>query len=1266
MTFLNGDRQLTKRIEAGRLSFVYDLARLQFHDTVRALLHELVPEAPGPDTAFLSFLDRAMPNGLPTTLVASNAQDTPDARPEWRKLLFRPYFGGPHGARFGSGGRTVGVRAFRRQGKLIVDGVEVTPHVPERGFEALVSGPIYWNHEDCFISSEDFELLGRLPSRRAKSAQRLAAWRDYLSWKEKLLRTRQIRFPYLAWMAQDENHWAFLVEPASMPPGRLSGVELCATVLPSTSDSESQPKKPKTREPDAPLVGEVQSIIHLPKKGPGRPHELAVFEFEGEAKIVVVRLDEERAAQMRKKGVPPTGILESSIVGDLASLSVQRIGIDRLQRNQGYCENLEDFLFESRNAGAPVVLPELAVLPGGRELNDGQRDAVRKAMAAPELCLIQGPPGTGKTTVIAEICLRTALAGGRVLVASQTNLAVDNALSRLANVPAVRRLRLGDPGRVDEEFKDFLEDHVVEHWFRTIGDHCRRRTQAAATLFELHVARQTAVDDLRRVWSQAHVVAADVTETRARVEAARVAAGLARERLEGARAEAVTRSRLAEGWAALTSWALGSASLSATTLEGNLLTAEENSQVQAIERARHKLEPLHNLHACLCSLTASGSGTEAASLELRQLRVDQRRLAESVDDDDLAKLKATNRRIQELERDGWNRTTGEIGRLARRAFEPIEMPDSLALLADALKPSAESDGWVKDAQGRVEVALSGARAAEQEAQEWAQRWSPKAVTAQQVAARASEMVQAATAEAESGRRALDAATAEQVEAERQQEAAVEAWRDAWQRAMPEDAPTAPDDMALHRAQGVADGLGCATRILQEREQRWGPLRRDWQQRLANAEESDRDHLRGLYRRHANVVGMTCNEAGKKSTWNVEGFKPFDVVIVDEVSKATPTELILPLLLGRKAVIVGDHRQLPPMFRERAESTWGETEDAGDVTSEDLERYRKLVTAGLFQELFEEAPESIRSTLWTQYRMHPHIMAAVNQFYDGRLEAGPSETALAKQREHGLAIKRRGDELLRADQHLLWIDSSSDSKGQPAWEEQRGSSKANQLEIDLVVATLRELGAALSKRGYIGLVDREIPDGAVARPAIEWARTVLPEAPDETIEDLLRNRRVRVGGRAVDRDTVVAAGMRFTVAAQKDVGVITFYSAQLKAIRAALDKAASRSPGVFASMELRKNTVDRFQGMEKQIIVASLVRSTRQRLSGFVREYQRINVALSRAQELLVVIGAADTWRRALVSLPPVDGGETREAAVYSEILDIADRCGGRRHARQFL
>lgn len=76
------------------------------------------------------------------------------------------------------------------------------------------------------------------------------------------------------------------------------------------------------------------------------------------------------------------------------------------------------------------------------KLNPSQREAVCRALSSPDLFLIQGPPGTGKTTVIVEI-VRAQLAinpKSRILITSQSHVAVDNAMEDLVCDDAMKKL----------------------------------------------------------------------------------------------------------------------------------------------------------------------------------------------------------------------------------------------------------------------------------------------------------------------------------------------------------------------------------------------------------------------------------------------------------------------------------------------------------------------------------------------------------------------------------------------------------------------------------------------------------------------------------------------------------------------------------------------------------------------------------------------------------------------------------------------------------
>jgi superfamily I DNA and/or RNA helicase len=90
-------------------------------------------------------------------------------------------------------------------------------------------------------------------------------------------------------------------------------------------------------------------------------------------------------------------------------------------------------------------------------------------------------------------------------------------------------------------------------------------------------------------------------------------------------------------------------------------------------------------------------------------------------------------------------------------------------------------------------------------------------------------------------------------------------------------------------------------------------------------------------------------------------------------------------------------------------------------------------------------------------------------------------------------------------------------------------------------------------------------------------------------------------------------------APADIGVITPYDAQAQRLRGLL------LPEVEGGLEV--DTVDGFQGREKDAIVLSLVRSNDQGDLGFLADIRRMNVALTRARRKLVVIGDGATIAR---------------------------------------
>ncbi|WP_250379998.1 C-terminal helicase domain-containing protein, partial [Escherichia coli] len=64
-----------------------------------------------------------------------------------------------------------------------------------------------------------------------------------------------------------------------------------------------------------------------------------------------------------------------------------------------------------------------------------------------------------------------------------------------------------------------------------------------------------------------------------------------------------------------------------------------------------------------------------------------------------------------------------------------------------------------------------------------------------------------------------------------------------------------------------------------------------------------------------------------------------------------------------------------------------------------------------------------------------------------------------------------------------------------------------------------------------------------------------------------------------------------------------------------------------------DTVDSYQGKENRIIILSLTRSDKQHSPGFLRVPNRINVAMSRAMDRLLIVGNADIWKGNNKELP---------------------------------
>jgi superfamily I DNA and/or RNA helicase len=178
-----------------------------------------------------------------------------------------------------------------------------------------------------------------------------------------------------------------------------------------------------------------------------------------------------------------------------------------------------------------------------------------------------------------------------------------------------------------------------------------------------------------------------------------------------------------------------------------------------------------------------------------------------------------------------------------------------------------------------------------------------------------------------------------------------------------------------------------------------------------------------------VVGATCIGIDSKPQFREV---PFDVVIIDESGQIQLHNLMVPLSRAPKAILVGDHLQLPPVVDDALQS---HVEERGGSTD--------FLMRSWFEKLWGEAPSSRKLMLDTQFRCPPVISNYISaQFYDSAYYAGK-----------GMSDKR--PLLALAKSCLLFIDTSSHRARFETSRRSEGRTEVldNELETDLVLSVL---------------------------------------------------------------------------------------------------------------------------------------------------------------------------------------------------------------------
>ncbi|KAJ2777273.1 DNA replication endonuclease-helicase Dna2 [Coemansia interrupta] len=339
---------------------------------------------------------------------------------------------------------------------------------------------------------------------------------------------------------------------------------------------------------------------------------------------------------------------------------------------------------------------------------------------------------------------------------------------------------------------------------------------------------------------------------------------------------------------------------------------------------------------------------------------------------------------------------------------------------------------------------------------------------------------------------------------------------------------------------------------------------------------------------APVVGTTCLGVSHP----IFTMRKFDYCIIDEASQITLPVCIGPLLEASKFVLVGDHHQLPPLVRNTA------ARDEG-------------LGVSLFKRLCEAHPSAV-ARLEYQYRMNSDIQRLANNLiYNGYLHCGTQE--IANQR-----ISYKVDPRTAINSWPFEIDKLNDH-----------------INMDWAVKALDP------SRGAVFLNTDDI-NGKESR--VEGADLVQNIAEIRIIKVLTK--------------ILQACGIE-----GRNVGILSPYRTQLKQLeiefgirreghsQTSLDSPEAIEDGQSAGVRrlvqeysgIEVHTIDRYQGRDADVIIISLVRSnSNQAIGDLLRDWRRINVAITRARFKLIIVGSRKTLTRS-----PLLGG-------MISILDTSD------------
>ena len=290
---------------------------------------------------------------------------------------------------------------------------------------------------------------------------------------------------------------------------------------------------------------------------------------------------------------------------------------------------------------------------------------------------------------------------------------------------------------------------------------------------------------------------------------------------------------------------------------------------------------------------------------------------------------------------------------------------------------------------------------------------------------------------------------------------------------------------------------------------------------------------------------------------------FGTLFIDEAAQALEAACWIPMKRASRVILAGDHCQLPP-------------------TVKSIAALRAGLGKTLMERIAENKPEVV-TLLKIQYRMNDEIMRfSSDWFYGGKVESAPQ-------------IKYRS--VLDYDHPITWIDTSNEEnqitiEGEDAPEDSASTSSSESTSSP---------ASATNQNSDLNFKEQFVGESFGRINKAEAELTLLTLAEYFT----------KIGKQRVLSESI-------------DVGIISPYRAQVQYLKKLIKKYEFFKP--YRRL-ISVNTVDGFQGQERDVILISLVRSNDEGQIGFLKDLRRMNVAMTRARMKLIILGNKDTMTK---------------------------------------